>query len=226
MSSTRPTNTIQQRSVVLIVVFATMLGAAALFSSPLNALFGTRIVQSLDRAAWVCAHALSSPAVVVCALIVSNVHGTVGILILTTLVAWALKLCGRADGSVRLLLAVPGVMVLNALAKLAIHRLRPEWAMVELPGSFSFPSGHVAEATAFYGALVLEAASLNLCRLNQAALALGATAMVCIVAASRIALGVHFLSDCIGAVVEGSLWLAACFQDRLALSLRAPGHLR
>ena len=35
--------------------------------------------------------------------------------------------------------------------------------------------------------------------------------MVAIVAFGRIVVGAHFLSDCVGALAESTLWLAACF---------------
>jgi len=144
---------------------------------------------------------------------ISVMHGSVGILLLTAVGAWAWQRCGRLDACVRLIFAVPVGMLLNVLVKAAIHRVRPDWSVVELPHSFSFPSGHAAETTVFYGALALEATVQGMRRL-RIVLSLGAMAMVSLVASSRIFLGVHFLSDCIGGVVEGLLWLAACFHRR------------
>lgn len=226
MSLLRAAPALCWRSFIVLATFATVLATAALLAAPLNDIFGTPALQGLDYWAWDGAHAKSSPAVIDAALIVSGVHGTAGIVVLTVLGALAWKHGGHGDASLRLLVAVPGVMLLNALVKMQIHRARPDWAVVELPGSFSFPSGHVAEATVFYGALALEAGTRSVRRNWQAALTFGTIGMVGLVALSRIVLGVHFLSDCAGAVIEGVVWLAACFGCRRSTQAGSGGVSR
>jgi len=106
---------------------------------------------------------------------------------------------------------VPGGLLLNVLVKHAVHRMRPDpgYAMEHL-ATFSFPSGHTAGATVLYGFLV--AMLWPHCRspLARTALVATAAALVVLVAASRIMLGLHYASDCAAAVVEGLLWLAIC----------------
>jgi undecaprenyl-diphosphatase len=203
--------------------FAAVLGAAYLFSSPLQSLLSSEAVKGIDRAAWQLGQSQLSPALWTAIQAVSDVHGTVGILVLTAACAWGWRRYGHLDACVRLLVAVPAGMLLNVFVKAAVHRVRPDWALVELPHSFSFPSGHVAEATVFYGSLAMEAAALNLRRPRKVAIALGAVAMIAIVACSRIVLGVHFFSDCVGAFLEGALWLGACFSRRPMKSSPASG---
>lgn len=192
------------------VTFVALVVCAHVLSPALAQWLSADAVVASDRAAWEYGRIHSSSTVLAMMTYVSAMHGSVGILVLTAAGAWAWWRCGRLDACVRLLFAVPAGMLLNVLVKAAIHRVRPDWAVVELPRSSSFPSGHAAEAAVFYGALALEATVQKMQRLG-AALALGAVAMVALVASSRIVLGVHFLSDCIGGVVEGLLWLAACF---------------
>jgi len=188
--------------------------AAHLLASPLLDLLNSDGVTRLDRAAWEYARSHSSSTSLALMTLVSDLHGTVGILGLTALVAWGWRRHGHLDACVRLLLAVPVGMLLNVLVKAAIQRVRPDWALVALPRSFSFPSGHVAEATVFYGSLALEAIAQGARKVWRPVLALGAVAMIALVASSRILLGVHFLSDCVGAVLEGAIWLVACFNRR------------
>lgn len=188
--------------------------AAHLLASPLLSLLDSDGVLRLDRAAWEYARSHSSPAALALMRVVSDIHGTVGILVLTAIGAWGWQRCGHVDACARLLLAVPAGMLLNVLVKAAIQRVRPDWALVDLPRSASFPSGHVAEATVFYGSLALEATALGLRQFRLMVLALGAVAMIALVAISRVFLGVHFMSDCAGAALEGALWLAACFGAR------------
>ncbi len=192
------------------VAFVALMACAHAFSSALRQWLSCDAVVDSDRAAWLYGRVHSNATVLATMRGISVMHGTVGILMLTAVGAWTWQRCGRLDACVRLMFAVPVGMLLNVFLKAAIHRVRPDWSVVELPRSFSFPSGHVAETTVFYGALALEASVQGMRRL-RIALALGAVAMVTLVASSRIFLGVHFLSDCIGGLVEGLFWLAACF---------------
>ncbi len=194
--------------------FVAVLLAAHLLASPLVGLLNSDGVRRFDRAAWEVARSHSGSTSLAVMTLVSAMHGTIGILVLTAAGAWGWRRCGHLDACVRLLLAVPAGMLLNVLVKAAIHRVRPDWALVDLPGSYSFPSGHVAEATVFYGSLALEATALGLRKIQRLAVALGAVAMIALVAGSRVVLGVHFMSDCVGAAFEGALWLAACFNGR------------
>ena len=194
--------------------FAAIVLAAHLLSAQVSRLLSSDAVIHGDRTAWEYARGHSSSYVQAVMVFISEVHGTAGILVLTGLGAWGWQRFGHLDACVRLLLAVPAGMLLNVLVKSAVQRIRPDWALVELPRSYSFPSGHVAEATVFYGSLALEAAALLASKTWRLALVLGGVAMIALVASSRIILGVHFLSDCVGAAVEGALWLVACFHAR------------
>ena len=211
---------------IAAAAFLAIVVAAHLFASPLRDLLDSSRVVRLDRAAWEYASSHSSSTALALMSLVSDLHGTVGILVLTATAAWGWQRCGHLDACVRLLLAVPAGMVLNVLVKAAVQRVRPDWALVELPRSASFPSGHVAEATVFYGSLALEAAARGMRQVQRLALALGAVAMIGLVAGSRVLLGVHFMSDCVGAAVEGMLWLAACFVGRPLRASPAPGGAR
>jgi membrane-associated phospholipid phosphatase len=134
-------------------------------------------------------------------LLVSALHRTAPVLALTGAVAWLLW----RD---RLLLAVPGGMLLNVGLKNVFQRIRPalDMPLVHLT-TFSFPSGHAVAATVFYGALC----SLALRRLRHPlarALALAAAvAMVLLVCFSRVYLGAHYLSDVVAGVAVGLAWL-------------------
>ncbi len=191
--------------------FATMLAAACLLSVQLDTLLNSRAVQASDRTAWNLARSLSSPMLQAVAALSNDLHGTLGILLLTAAGAWGWRRYGHPDACIRLLVAVPLGMLLNVAVKAAVHRARPAWSIVDLPLSFSFPSGHVAEATVFYGSLAIEIATHEGRRFQKGFYLAGAAVMIAIVASSRIIVGVHFLSDCIGAIFEGVLWLAACF---------------
>lgn len=109
------------------------------------------------------------------------------------------------------LVAVPGGMLLNVALKHIFRRARPslEDPLLTL-STYSFPSGHTAAATVFYGLL----ACYLLRRVQswpvRAAVVAACAAMVMLVALSRMYLGVHYLSDVLAASAEGAAWLAVC----------------
>src|SRR5262249_33949835 len=73
----------------------------------------------------------------------------------------------------------------------------------------SFPSGHTTTAAAFFaaGALLIGRRRSPAAR---AALAGGAVGVAVAVAASRVLLDVHWLTDVIGGLMLGWAWLALC----------------
>jgi undecaprenyl-diphosphatase len=72
----------------------------------------------------------------------------------------------------------------------------------------SFPSGHSFTSTALYGALLLVFLPAIPKRFRSFAFAAYAT-LVGSIAFSRLALGVHFVTDVLGGIVLGAAWLVA-----------------
>jgi undecaprenyl-diphosphatase len=103
--------------------------------------------------------------------------------------------------------AVLGEVLIFTTTTLLVHRARPDLAMDSAPPTSSFPSGHVAAATAFYGAvavLVWTAAQ----RRWLAAMALAfAIAIPVAVAWSRVYRGMHYPSDVVAGALLGLMWL-------------------
>lgn len=138
--------------------------------------------------------------------------GSVGFLVSATGVT-ALYLAQRRSWrrlGVLLLVAGGGALV-NMGVKLLIHRQRPvfENPIVTL-NSFSFPSGHTMGATLFYGLMAAWAVQALRGAVPRLAAILVAVGLVLLVGLSRICLGVHFLSDVLGALAAGVAWLALC----------------
>ena len=112
---------------------------------------------------------------------------------------------------VTLVLVTPGGAVLNVLLKLAFHRNRPLFDdPIQTLKSYSFPSGHTMAATLFYGLLAVFAVFyLRSWRWRVAAVLL-ACVLIALIGLSRIALGVHYLSDVLAASAAGLAWLTVC----------------
>jgi membrane-associated phospholipid phosphatase len=110
-----------------------------------------------------------------------------------------------------LALAVGGGVGLNALLKLAFERARPHMEdPLLILDSYSFPSGHAAAATVFYGVLAAFLVSRTWrhdLRALAVAMAILATSLV---ALSRVYLGVHYVSDVVAAMCSSTAWLVLC----------------
>jgi len=112
---------------------------------------------------------------------------------------------------VMLIIAVPGGMLLNEWLKLVVHRQRPfvDGRFVDWSG-YSFASGHTIGATLLYGQLVLLVLPWLKGRHLRLLCIFSAVSVVLLVGFSRIALGAHFLTDVLAAIVFGIIWLMLC----------------
>jgi undecaprenyl-diphosphatase len=112
---------------------------------------------------------------------------------------------------VTLIVAVPGGMLLNEWVKVLVHRQRP---FVDGPfadwSGYSFASGHTIGATLLYGQLLLFVLPVLKARHWRFLSIFSAISLVVLVGFSRIALGAHFLTDVLAAILFGTIWLALC----------------
>jgi membrane-associated phospholipid phosphatase len=131
---------------------------------------------------------------------------------------------------VTLIIAVPGGMLLNELVKVLVHRHRPfvDGPFVDWSG-YSFASGHTMGATLLYGQLLLFLLPLLKGRHLRIVCVCSAASLVLLVGFSRIALGAHFLTDVLAAMIFGIVWLMFCVvlgkpmhRRRIALATPAP----
>jgi undecaprenyl-diphosphatase len=164
----------------------------------------TRLDQRVTL--WLAAH--RSAALTAFMLLVSAAHQTKWLLAVTLLVAAGLA--WRRDWpEVARLAVVPAGMLLNAGLKNVFGRPRPHLQdpLVHLL-TLSFPSGHAAGSTVFYGALcALVFAHCRSRAIRATAVAL-ASLIVMLVMFSRVYLGAHYLSDVVAGVAVGAICLA------------------
>jgi membrane-associated phospholipid phosphatase len=153
----------------------------------------------------------ATPAVVRFMRVVSDVHGTVPISVLVAAIGVLLAVRRELERLIMLLAVVAGGMLLNVLMKQVFQRARPSFdEPILVLNTYSFPSGHAAASTLLYGLFVFWVFSVTRRPFWRALSIAGAVAMVALVAFSRMLLGVHYLSDVLGAVCEGIAWLALC----------------
>lgn len=152
---------------------------------------------------------VSAHAVVEAALKAVTTLGNTAVLFgVVGVIAVALIVRHRSRLAAYLVVTGLGAIIMGPALKLFVGRLRPvvEHKVALAPGN-SFPSGHALGSIVCYGAVALvflPAVHGRGRRILLAAIAV----LVALIGFSRIALGVHFLSDVIGGWLLGAVWLA------------------
>ena len=109
---------------------------------------------------------------------------------------------GRARIVLALLWTPLSFFIDNGL-KLFFQHPRPTEAIIAVPDSFSFPSGHAVAASALYITLALVAAQRERRKGPRRLLVWSGVLIAVLVAWSRVYLGVHYLSDVVGGLLLG-----------------------
>ncbi|MEP7191312.1 MAG: phosphatase PAP2 family protein [Actinomycetota bacterium] len=212
-SESRPSGELSARAGARGVLAATSLALIAIPFSLLLLLVQARWAPLLkvDRGTGDTLHryAVAHGGFVAVMQLISNFGSSVfWVVALTPVVAWLLwrRLPRMA---LFVVVTMAGSSLLNAVVKSSVHRLRPALSdPVARAQGLSFPSAHAQAAMAGYAVLLL----VFLPVLHGAWRRTGATLAVLAVLAigfSRIALGVHYVSDVVAGIVLGAAWFAA-----------------
>jgi undecaprenyl-diphosphatase len=138
---------------------------------------------------------------------ISRFGGRPFLIPLVLLAGLALVVRRRYRLAVYLLVTGVGALLLDPALKVAVGRLRPlvESPVAHAPGN-SFPSGHALGSSVAYGALLL--VFLPALAGWWRRIAVGVAAFVVLaIGFSRVALGVHYLSDVLAGWLLGAAWL-------------------
>jgi membrane-associated phospholipid phosphatase len=193
-----------------LLVFLIGLLAAALFVAVLLLVAArAEFVLRTDRSVAADLHhyAVRHSAFTTAMRLVSDLHKTVVWFVVMALVAGWLLLRRLRRLALFVVVTVLGSSLLNNLVKLIVNRARPHLSdPVAVAGGKSFPSGHAQAAIVGYGVLLAVFLPIIPRRWRGPATAVAAL-LVLLVGFSRIALGVHYLSDVIGAFLIGTVWL-------------------
>ena len=144
------------------------------------------------------------------AVVVTTVGSTLAMAVLAVVVGAWLWWRGRRADAVFTIGAMAGASLLFRTLKLILERARPPVADHVVPvSSESLPSGHATMSTVVIGTLVALAWSGR--RVTERVVMLAAAALwVGAVGATRVYLGVHWLSDVLAGWAVGAAWLALC----------------
>ena len=166
-------------------------------------------LQSLDRAVADGLNGLVAPHESLVKVLegLTDIGGRPVMLWLVAVAVVLLLIRRRTRLAVYLVVTGVGALLLDPSLKTLVGRLRPvvDVPVSSAPGN-SFPSGHALGSFVVYGALLLVFLPAVAPRWRKAAIGLVA-AIVAVVGFTRIALGVHFLSDVLAGWLLGAAWL-------------------
>jgi undecaprenyl-diphosphatase len=190
---------------------AVVIAASGVFAEVAeDALTGDPLAQlDLQAVQWFQAH--RAPFITGFMQLWSNLNGMLPMAVWSVFFGAVLLRRRRDDWAIALAVAIPGIMLLNTAVKYLFHRPRPAFpdALSQLT-TYSFPSGHVAVSTVFYGMLAAYIVSNARSWPARVATVAAALFLIFLVALSRVYLGAHYPSDIIAAFLEGIAWLALC----------------
>ncbi|MEO8348500.1 MAG: phosphatase PAP2 family protein [Acidobacteriota bacterium] len=170
--------------------------------------FSTARTGPLDREVTISIRALHAPALDRVARFLTFFGSHLFLIPATVLVALALKSRGHRVSALLFCGSVVGGFGLNALLKITFHRARPDlWQALVAEHTYSFPSGHAAMSTVFFGGLAAVAIHLSkrpVVRIT--AIVLAAVAAVTI-AGTRVYLGAHWTTDVVAGMLVGLFWV-------------------
>jgi membrane-associated phospholipid phosphatase len=137
--------------------------------------------------------------------------GVVGVtLVVTAGAAWLLRRSERAFALLLVVVAL-GIQLLVSTAKNAYVRPRPDvGSAIDLPSSYSFPSGHAATGIAVFGLLGLLVATRLPTHRHRVTAVCAGFGLGVLSGASRVVLNVHYMSDVLAGWCFGLAWLAVC----------------
>jgi membrane-associated phospholipid phosphatase len=143
--------------------------------------------------------------------VTTEIGGTLTVTVLAVLsVAVAAFVWRRWREPMMVAVAVAGEVAIFLAVTLLVDRKRPPVPhMDEAPPTSSFPSGHTAATIALWGALAVLASERARSALVRGLFLALAVVLPVLVASSRMYRGMHYLSDVLGGVLLGGLWLAA-----------------
>ena len=191
--------------------------AGLLFSAAIVVVFGllarevflTARAGPLDRQIALFVRGLQTPARDNIALLATFFGSHLFLIPATLLVAAVLRGKGHAVSALLFFASVAGGFVLNALLKITFQRARPDlWPALVTEHTYSFPSGHAAMSTVFYGGLAAVVFHLTDRLVPRISAVLFASIAIVTIAGTRVYLGVHWTTDVVAGFIVGIFWVA------------------
>lgn len=130
----------------------------------------------------------------------------------------------RMKMGLHLISATSGASLISFLMKTQFERSRPPFIgrLVDVQG-YSYPSGHTLAATSVYLTLALIAVTFYPKTSHRIIIICATFVLICLIAYSRVYLGVHFPTDVCAGILLGSSWaLLISFFNPKILDKKSP----
>jgi undecaprenyl-diphosphatase len=151
---------------------------------------------------------IRSPGLTTWARLLTNLGSGAVLVPVALLVSVLLYTRGRRQDAVVVAVTALGTLLLVNVIKELVDRTRPAIPHLATTQTFSFPSGHAGNAMAVYVA-VASVAARGRARWTQMSIWALAVLLILLVGWTRLYLGVHYLSDVVGAyILAGAWWFA------------------
>jgi undecaprenyl-diphosphatase len=210
-----------------ISLLAGLLFAAAIvivFGLLAREVFLTARAGPLDREITLFVRGLESPFRNNLAIVLTFFGSHLFIIPATLVVAYVLRAKGHPISALLFFSSVAGGFLLNALLKISFQRARPDlWPALVFEHTFSFPSGHAAMSTVFYGGLASVVFHQTDRRGPRILAVSGALIAILTIMATRVYLGVHWTTDVIAGFVVGIFWVVLSAIATEIVYRRVPG---
>jgi undecaprenyl-diphosphatase len=164
-------------------------------------------VSALDRAILLAVARTRTPWLTITAIDVTAL-GSITLVVLFSVFTLVVLLALRDRlGALQLLAASAGAGILTLVSKNIIERVRPEEApQLIVVSGFSYPSGHSVSTSALYLTIAIIAGRYIPHPGARAAIFLAVSAVLIMVGASRVYLGVHYATDVVSGISLGAAW--------------------
>jgi membrane-associated phospholipid phosphatase len=185
---------------LVVALLAVLVHVASAPLSDVDRDFGT------PAEAWSVHHAVAVRALVA----VELMFGTVGTILYTLVLVGVLWRAGRRRAIIWTVGVMVGTSATTTAMKLLFRRHRPQWDdPVHTLTSFSFPSGHASGIASGMGVVVVLTALYVRRTALRRTVFTASGALVVLVGADRILLGVHNLSDVLAGYAVAGIWIFA-----------------
>ncbi len=163
--------------------------------------------DAVDRAILLAVARTRAPWLTVAAIDVTALGSITLVVLFSTFTLVVVLVLRDRLGAVQLLAASAGAGMLTVVTKNVIERIRPEEAQqLIVVSGFSYPSGHSLSTSALYLTIAIIAVRHVRHSGARTAIFLAVTAVLLMVGASRVYLGVHYATDVVSGISLGAAW--------------------
>jgi undecaprenyl-diphosphatase len=164
-------------------------------------------VEAMDSAILLFVAKARTPWLTVAAVDVTALGSITLVILFSVFTILVLLVLRDRMGSLQLVAASAGAGVLTLVTKNVFERIRPdETQQLIVASGFSYPSGHSVSASALYLTIAIIAGRYVEHSGARAVLFVAVSALLIMIGASRLYLGVHYATDVVSGISLGAAW--------------------